>query len=89
MIAILLTGLLQGTAPVNSFVAPSAPKPAAGVPDKDGLICRKEAVLGSRMKQKICERPGDARQRAVDDRDLVEKSQVLQTIRDPAAGPPP
>jgi hypothetical protein len=89
MIALLLAALFQGAAPVSSFTAPTASKAAAEKADKDGLVCRKEAVLGSRLKTKICMRPSQARQRAADDRDLVDKAQVLQTIRDPAAGPPP
>lgn len=90
MIALMLVALFQSTAPVASFTAPSPPAKAyAAKPDKDGIVCRKETVLGSRMKTKICTRPGDAQQRAADDRDLVEKAQLLQTIRDPAAGPPP
>lgn len=90
MIALMLAALFQATAPVASFTAPSPPaKVHAGKPDKDGVVCRKETVLGSRLKTKICTRPGDAQQRAIDDRDLLEKAQVLQTIRDPANGPPP
>ena len=91
MVALLLAALFQGAAPVSSFSAPNVPatKAVAEQPDKDGIVCRREPVLGSRMKQKVCERPSEARQRAQDDRDLVEKSQTLQTIRDPAAGPPP
>ena len=89
MTALLLIALFQTTAPVSSFVAPTPAKTVAAKPDTDGIVCRKEAVLGSRMKTKICERPSQTAQRAADDRDLVEKAQVLQTIRDPAAGPPP
>jgi hypothetical protein len=90
MTALLLVALFQSAAPVASFTAPNMPaKAMAGTPNKDGLICRKEAVLGSRMKTKVCETPEQARQRVADDRDMVEKAQVLQTIRDPAAGPPP
>ncbi|PZQ60634.1 MAG: hypothetical protein DI570_13820 [Phenylobacterium zucineum] len=86
----MLVALFQSTAPVASFSAPTPPKAVvAGKVDKDGLVCRKETVLGSRMKTKICETPAQAAQRALDDRDMVEKAQVLQTIRDPAAGPPP
>lgn len=89
MVALLLAALLQGTAPVSSFTAPNTPPAkSAGQPDKDGIVCRKEAVVGSRMKQKICERPSETRQRALDDRDMADKAQTLQTIRDPSLGPP-
>jgi len=88
-IALLLAALFQSTAPVSSFTAPAAPKVQAEKADKDGVVCRKESVLGSRMKTKVCLRPSELRQRAIDDRDLVDKAQVMQTIRDPANGPPP
>ena len=87
-LALLLAALFQATAPVSSFTAPAPPKPQAAKPDKDGVVCRKEAVLGSRMKTKVCMRPSELQQRAVDDRDMLDKAQVMQTIRDPAAGPP-
>jgi len=89
MIALLLAALFQSTAPVSSFVAATPQKAVTAQPDKDGIVCRKEAILGSRMKTRVCERPSQTQQRLVDDRDLVEKAQVLQTIRDPSAGPPP
>lgn len=88
MKALLLVALFQSAAPVASFTAPNMPKPHQAKPDQNGVVCRKEAVIGSRMKTKVCFRPGDVQQRAVGDRDMVEKSQVLQTILDPAAGPP-
>lgn len=89
MTALLLAVLLQGAAPVATFTAANVPKPYAEKPNKDGVVCRKESVLGSRLKTKVCMRPSEFQQRAVDDRDMVEKAQVLQTIRDPALGPPP
>jgi len=89
MIALMLAALVQGSAPVTSMTASNLPPAKSVQADKDGLVCHKEAVLGSRMKTKVCLTPAAARQRAQDDRDLVEKAQVLQTIRDPAAGPPP
>ena len=90
MIALLFVALLQGAAPVTSIVAAKpSPKALTTLTDKDGLICWKESVLGSRLKEKVCMRPSQARERAHDDRDLVEKAQTLQTIWDPASGPPP
>lgn len=89
MIALLFVALFQGTAPVSSMVAATPTKAHAEKADKDAAVCRKEAVLGSRLKSKVCMRPSEAQQRAADDRDLVDKAQVLQTIRDPSAGPPP
>jgi hypothetical protein len=88
MKALLLIALFQSTAPVGSFTAPNMPKAQQAKPDANGVVCRKESIVGSRMKTKVCYRPGDVQQRAVSDRDMVEKSQVLQTILDPGAGPP-
>lgn len=88
MTALLLAALFQSAAPVASFTAPNAPKPYVGKPDENGIVCRKEAVLGSRMKTKVCHRSSDVQQRSVGDRDMVEKSQVLQTIQDPSLGRP-
>lgn len=89
MIGLLLAALLQSTAPVSTMVAANAPQRADEKPDKDGIICRKETVLGSRLKQKVCFRASDEQTRMQDDRDMLNRAQVLQTIRDPAAGPPP
>lgn len=89
MITILLVALFQSTAPVSSFTSATAGSAKAAAIDKDEVICRKQAVLGTRLKTMVCSPPSQARQRAIDDRDLVEKAQVLQTIRDPASGPPP
>ena len=89
MMSLLLAALFQSTAPVSSFTAPISPPAKPAEVEKDGVVCRKEAVLGSRLRTRVCHRPSGVRQRANDDRDLVEKAQTLQTIRDPAAGPPP
>lgn len=89
MIALILVALMQSTAPVSSMVAANPPPAADEKPDKDGIVCRKETVLGSRLKQKVCFRPSEERARAQDDRDMLNRAQTLQTIRDPSAGPPP
>ena len=76
MTALLLIALFQSTAPVASFTAPSPPaKAVTGTPNKDGLICRKEAVIGSRMKTRTCMSQEQWDARAADDRELVEQAQ--------------
>jgi hypothetical protein len=49
MVALLLAALLQSTAPVQSIIAQTAAPERAAKPDKDGLVCKKEAFVGSRI----------------------------------------
>jgi hypothetical protein len=54
---------------------------AAATPDKapkvnkDGLICKKEAVVGSRMPTKVCLTPAQWELRKQESRDEVEAAQ--------------
>lgn len=43
--------------------------------NKDGLICKKEPVLGSRMKQRICMTEDQWEQRKTDARDDLDAAQ--------------
>jgi hypothetical protein len=81
MVALLLAALLQSTAPVSSIIAETAIPERAAKPDKDGLVCKKEAFVGSRIKSRACARKSAMTTRKNDDRDLVEKAQALQTIK--------
>lgn len=51
MVALLLAALFQSTAPVAAATPPSAPPAKAA-----RLACRKETVVGSTIKKKICPR---------------------------------
>jgi hypothetical protein len=79
MVGLLLAALLQGASPVSSIIAENAPKPAQA--EKDGLVCKKEAFVGTRIKTRACARKSAMTTRKNDDRDLVEKAQALQTIK--------
>lgn len=81
MVSLMLAAMLQSTAPVTSFSAPNAPPAKAGKPNKDGLVCRKETLVGSRMKTRVCAQAQELQIRKNEDRDLTEKAQALQTIR--------
>ena len=82
MISLMLAVMLQSTAPVTSFTAPNAPPVKAGKLDKKtGLVCRKETLVGSRMKTRVCAQAQELQIRRNEDRDLTEKAQALQTIR--------
>jgi hypothetical protein len=57
MIALLLAALFQSAAPASTATAPSAtPVKAVAQADKRGPVCRKETVVGSTIKKKICPR---------------------------------
>lgn len=85
MLSVVLALTLQATAPVQSMTAqnakpPTPPPEAEADPDGDGIICWKEAVLGSRLKRRACTRVEQVEERRNDDRDLLDKAQKLQTV---------
>ena len=43
--------------------------------DKDGMVCKREAVLGSRMKQRVCMTQAEWDARKMSDRDNLEEAQ--------------
>jgi hypothetical protein len=60
----------QAAAPEATPTKTSAPKP-----DKNGKICHKEAVLGSRMPVRICETPDEIASRKASAKDMLEAAQ--------------
>lgn len=57
MLALLLAALFQSAAPASTAVAPSAPPAKAVTAAKAAKpVCRKETVVGSTIKKKICPR---------------------------------
>jgi hypothetical protein len=77
MIALLLATLFQSTAPVSAAV-PSTP-PAKVAQAKPA--CRKETVVGTTIKKKICPRKVEEVAQADD----AEAPQVLQVASDAAS----
>lgn len=82
----LLSAAADPAAAGATAAVPAASTPAksttAAKPDKDGLICKKEAVLGSRMKQRTClpQSEWDLRkQTARDDLDAAQRNRPLQS----------
>ncbi|MBL8553222.1 MAG: hypothetical protein JNL41_03005 [Phenylobacterium sp.] len=58
--------------------AADAPKPAAEKSpkaNKDGMICVKEAVSGSKMKSRICMTQAEWDARKANDREMVDQAQ--------------
>lgn len=75
MVALLLAALFQSTAPVAVATPPSAPPAKAA-----RLACRKETVVGSTIKKKICPRKVEAAAQG----DSAEAAQVADASGDPA-----
>lgn len=78
MISLVLAAALFAAGEPAAAQATEAPKPAADKgpkPNKDGMICVKEAVSGSKMKSRICMTQADWDARKANDRDLVDQAQ--------------
>lgn len=78
---VFAAALFAAGEPAAAQAASTATPPAkAAKADKDGLVCRKEAVAGSRMKSRICMTQAEWDQRQRDDREMVEKAQSLKPL---------
>lgn len=83
MIVALLaaTMLLADTAPAAAPTTPAAKTDDAAkskvATNKDGLVCRNEAIIGTRFPKKICYRPEELAARTQDDRANLEHAQRL------------
>lgn len=60
--------------------APSATPTKSEKPNKDGMVCKKEATVGSRMKQRVCMSQAQWDQLKIDARDEVEKNQSAKPL---------
>lgn len=47
---------------------------------KDDMVCKREQVIGSRMKERVCMTQSQWDQRKADARDDVEKSQSVKPL---------
>lgn len=84
MISLMLaTALLLGDGSAFTLAqAPAAAEEKKPAVNKDGLICKKERVVGSRMPTKICMTPAQWEERKAMDREAVDKMQrVMQAER--------
>ena len=78
---VLAAALFAAGEPAAAQAASTAAPPAKSAKaEKDGLVCRKEAVAGSRMKSRICMTQAEWDQRQRDDREMVEKAQSLKPL---------
>ncbi|MBU1376451.1 MAG: hypothetical protein KKE02_06285 [Alphaproteobacteria bacterium] len=64
----------------TATAAATTPTKAAGKTDKNEMVCKREAVLGSRMKERVCLTQADWDQRKADSRADVEKSQSVKPL---------
>lgn len=82
---VFAAALLAGGADPASQTAGAATKAAAtptkaAKPDKNEMVCKREPVLGSRMKERVCMTQADWDQRKADSRAEIEKSQAVKPL---------
>jgi hypothetical protein len=82
--AVLLAAAAEPAQPASTTVAPvtatAAAKPATK-PRPDEMVCKREPVLGSRMKQRTCLTQADWDVRKTDARAEMEKIQTNIPIK--------
>jgi hypothetical protein len=80
--AILAAGILLADAMQAQDTKPTTVTPATSIaPKKDDtqeMVCHSEPVLGSRMPVKRCRTKGEMATRKLEDRQTVERMQILQ-----------
>jgi len=76
MISLVIALAMMAGEPASS----TAPSKAEKV-NKDGLVCKKEAVVGSRMKTRVCLTPEQWEQRKNDARDELDAAQRNQPMK--------
>jgi hypothetical protein len=64
-------------APAPAAEATQAAKPKA---DKNEMVCRYDANLGTRLPKKVCTRVGDAQQKSREDRDNLDRMQRMRPL---------
>jgi hypothetical protein len=74
MIAVVFAAALMAAAPAAGETgAQTAAKPTKAA--KNDLVCKKESVVGTRMKSRICLSQAEWDQRAIDAKDQVDAAQ--------------
>lgn len=73
--------VLAAADPAPAAAAPAATAKTSEKPKGDELVCKREAVLGSRMKQRTCMTQADWDARKADARDEIEKTQTNIPMR--------
>jgi len=85
MISLVMAAMLMAAPAADPATTSAAPAAAADKkapkPNKDGMICKKEAVLGSRMPSRLCMTQAQWDERKATDRDMVDQAQRNQPLR--------
>lgn len=83
MISLVFAAALFAAGEPAAAQAASTAAPAAKAPkvDKNGMVCRREAVIGSKMKTRICMTQGEWDERQRQDREMVEKAQSAKPLQ--------
>lgn len=74
IVAVFAAAALMAAAPAAQPSTDTKPAKAAKASGAD-LVCKKEPVLGSRMKQRVCMTQAEWDQRATDSKDELEAAQ--------------
>ena len=75
MIALALVMAVLAADTPAAAAAAKAPAAKEAKANKDGLVCRKEAVIGSRMKSRVCLTQAEWDQRQADSRQDLDAAQ--------------
>ena len=77
--AALLAGGADPAAQAATTSKAATPTKAAKT-DKNEMVCKREPVLGSRMKERVCMTQADWDQRKADSRADIEKGQSVKPL---------
>lgn len=81
MIALVIAAALAAAAPDAGATAAATPTKSEKAKSAD-MVCKKEAVVGSRMKQRVCMTQAEWDQRATDAKselDAAQRNRPLQS----------
>ncbi|MBL8774177.1 MAG: hypothetical protein JNK30_22505 [Phenylobacterium sp.] len=83
MISLVLAAALFAAAEPAAPAATAAAPPTKSDKAKDpsAQVCKREAVLGSRMKQRVCMTQAEWDQRQRDDREMLDKAQSAKSFQ--------
>jgi hypothetical protein len=89
ILSMLAAVVLMADTPAAAAAAEAAPPPAAPPVSsrqkltKQGMVCRNQPVLGSKMPKKVCTTPQEDAERKANDRELADY--IQRSTRAPAS----
>ncbi len=75
MLSLVFAAVLAAETPAAAAASTTAAAPKADKPKSDAMVCKKEAVLGSRLPTRVCLRQEEWDSRRTDSRDELQKIQ--------------